>query len=126
MTILMWNKPKKVMSSEEYAESYGADGAPPGCYSGNMGTEDSYRWRAKLIKGKEGTRVEIRKTVTGDDPLPGRRYGCHAQLLIVVTPEVVRISQNGPAVYNDRVWSQLWMAVQEARTAIYKADNENT
>lgn len=121
MGLLMWNKPKKVMSSEEYAESYGADGAPPGCYSGNMSAEDSYRWRAKLIKGKEGTRVEIRKTVTGDDPLPGRLYGCHAQLLIVVTSKVVRISQNGPAVYEGNVWYELAAAVAEARVAILEA-----
>jgi|SRR5579885_1980260 len=63
--VLCWDKPKKVMSKEEWAESYGADGAPPGCYQPNMSQADRKKWKAKLVGQKAGfPQVEIRKDST--------------------------------------------------------------
>lgn len=64
MGILMWDRPKPVMSREE-REGYQADGAPPGTYMPNMSAEDVARWKAKLVGQKTGfPQVEIRKDST--------------------------------------------------------------
>jgi hypothetical protein len=63
--VLSWEKPKQVMSKEEWAESYGADGAPPGCFQPNMSPADIGKWKAKLVGQKTGfPQVEIRKDST--------------------------------------------------------------
>jgi hypothetical protein len=121
-SVLSWDKPKKAMSREEW-EAISADSAPPGVYTPNMSKEDARRWRAKKIGGAN-PRVEIRKTVSGDDPLdvrenPRWRHGCHAQLLIVVMADGrVRMSQNGPAIYSAQDWADLELAIAEARKAM--------
>lgn len=62
MSVLMWDKPKRVMSSEEREDRYSADGAPPGTYVPNMSTADKARWKAKLVGKKVGfPQVELRK-----------------------------------------------------------------
>jgi hypothetical protein len=63
MSILFWGKPKKVMTKEQYAESYGFEDGPPGGYSSNMSEKDKDRWKAKLTGTKLGyPQVEIRKS----------------------------------------------------------------
>lgn len=121
MGILTWEKPKRVMTTEEY-NAISADSAPPGVYSGNMSQEDSYKWRAKLAGQRSGNlRVEIRKTVSGDDPLESsvHRHGIFAQLLIHVFADGrVRTTQNGAAVFTDKDWDFYQLAVCEARQAL--------
>ena len=61
MSVLMWEKPKQVMSKEERA-SYQADGAPPGTWMSNMSHEDSMRWKAKIVGKTTGCpQVELRR-----------------------------------------------------------------
>lgn len=63
MTVLMWDKPKKKLSKEEWAESYGFEDGPTGGYLPNMSKEDKLRWKAKITGKKLGfPQVEIRKT----------------------------------------------------------------
>lgn len=61
MSILCWDKPEKIMTKEQYKNSYIADGAPPGVYASNMSDENKLKWKAKYISGAN-ERVEIRKT----------------------------------------------------------------
>ena len=62
--VLCWEKPKKVMSKEEWAGNQ-ADSAPPGTYMPNMSDEDRAKWKAKLVGQKVGfPQVEIRKDST--------------------------------------------------------------
>lgn len=60
----MWDKPKRVMSKEDWAENQ-ADGAPPGTFMPNMSAEDVAKWKAKLVGHKTSyPQVEIRKDST--------------------------------------------------------------
>lgn len=119
MTILNFDKPPKVRSTEEHVNRYVSDGGVPGTYVPNMSKADQERWKAKHIKGAD-ERIEIRKTFNG------------VQLLIVVYKEIrdtpsrdwrerskdhnqVRISMNGKldlTLYN---YDQMNAAIMEAR-----------
>lgn len=77
MSILMWEKPEKILSTDEW-KAISADGAPPGVYTSNMSKEDRERFKAKLVRPKAGPpRVEIRVTVEG------------VQVVVVVAEETV-------------------------------------
>ncbi len=63
MSILRWDKPKKVMTTQQWAEHYGFDGGPIGGYAPNMSEADQLSWKAKITGKKLGfPQVEIRKT----------------------------------------------------------------
>ena len=129
MSILMWEKPKKAMSTEEWANSGGFDGGPPGGYIPNMSKADRLRWKAKYIGGKY-PRVEIRKTTTNG-----------SQLLVIVTKggfppkggretieynsdgKHVRFSLNGPAFFSVDEFFELENAVKEAYSELEKKGN---
>lgn len=104
MKVLYWDEVKKARQTEEHNE-YQADGAPPGTYRNNMSEEDEMRWRAKKIGGKD-PRVEVRTS------LPG------ANLVIVVRPDEMKISANGPMYFNHVKWEQFIKAIQEAKVAL--------
>lgn len=128
MSILVWDKPAQVMTPEEYA-AISADGAPPGVYVPNMSKEDTYKWRARKIGGKD-PRVEIRKTVSGR----ARKAAdgswitsvTYAQVVLIVRPlgsaegetGSVRMSMNGTAEFDSGEWAELAAAVAEAREAL--------
>ncbi len=62
MPVLMWDKPKKKMATEQWRESAGFDGGPSGGYQPNMDVADELRWKAKITGTKLGfPQVEIRK-----------------------------------------------------------------
>ena len=64
MTVLMWEKPKQVLSKADWAANQ-ADSAPPGTFVPNMSEEDRMRWKAKLVGIKTGfPQVEIRRDST--------------------------------------------------------------
>ena len=61
--ILRWDKPKKVMTSQQWGEHYGFDGGPIGGYAPNMSEADQLSWKAKITGKRIGfPQVEIRKT----------------------------------------------------------------
>lgn len=63
-SVLSWEKPKQLVSKEEWAENQ-ADGAPPGTFAPNMSPADIGKWKAKLVGQKTGfPQVEIRKDST--------------------------------------------------------------
>lgn len=101
--ILRWDKPKKKLTDEAW-RSISADGAPPGVYTPNMSDEDARTWRAKKIGGKD-PRVEIRV-------LKG------SQMLVIVRPDCVRISMNGPTLLEGVDWDDFQSAIAEAREAL--------
>lgn len=106
MTILSWDKPKQVLTKEEW-QDISADSAPPGVYTPNMSEDDRLKWRAKLIKGHD-PRVEIRK---------GYGFGASQKI-------VVRFHQGIEMTANNAIW-MTWKdyadfcdAVTEARLAL--------
>jgi hypothetical protein len=66
MGILMWDKPQKVQSTQEWKDAHGFDGGPVGGFVPNMSKNDEERWKAKLTGVKLGfPQVEIRKSTAG-------------------------------------------------------------
>lgn len=60
--ILKWDRPKKVMTVEEWANNYGFEDGPTGGYAPNMSVADQLSWKAKITGTKLGfPQVEIRK-----------------------------------------------------------------
>lgn len=105
MGVLVWGRPAKVMTDEEW-RSISADSAPPGVYVPNMSDADRAAWKAKAIKGRD-PRVEIRKTAGG------------TQVLIIVRPGPrVRMSMNGPAEFTVQEWYGLGQVVAEAASVL--------
>jgi hypothetical protein len=119
MPILVWNKPKQVMTAEERERNYAFDGGPPGGYVLNMSNEDAAQWRAKLVGHKAGhPQAEIRKTAG-------------SQILIIVnlgdgykykgyTPERtkginIHLSLNGPVQMSFEEMAEMNQAIAEAR-----------
>jgi hypothetical protein len=106
--ILRWDKPPKIMTTEQW-RAISADSAPPGVYVPNMSAADAGSWKAKLFRGADPPRVEIRKTA------------CGTQVLIAVNRGGMRVSMNGPAVFTMAEWGQLSAAVAEAVTVLEEA-----
>lgn len=128
MGILDWDKPRKVMSTEEW-RTISADSAPPGVYVPNMSDDDMRKWKAKLIGGKN-PRVEIRKTIVGKPrPAPKRMHSWSptitnsAQLLIIVDQDSVRMSANGTIDMPMTEFTELDIAVKEARMVLLEKGN---
>lgn len=130
--ILSFAKPKKVMSSEDYA-SISADSAPPGVYSGNMSQADLLRWKAKLVGSRSGNhQIEIRTTepaanlvviVNGAMPNVEKRK---TWLQRETEPFSIKLSANGPTFYDPNLWGRLMEAVREARQVLDLLDTEDT
>lgn len=121
-SLLSWEQPKRLKSTEEWQER-SADGAPPGVYVPNMSKDDQLKWKAKLIgKNSETPRIEIRKT--------GRLT--FTQMLVIVSlgngyrykhykPENtlgtnVHISLNGPMRLTFEEMNEFSQAINEAKT----------
>jgi len=124
--ILSWEKPPRQMSTEDW-KTISADSAPPGVYSPNMNEPDRLKWKAKLLGKRSGVKqVEIRKSTTNG-----------TQILMIVSLDGfrskkrvdgkefpgknVRISQNGPSVFNWLEWAEMNQAIEEA-IAVLKAE----
>jgi len=106
MSILMWDKPKQVLTKEEWSNIV-ADSAPPGVYQPNMSADDRLKWRAKLIKGNP-PRVEIRK---------GYKCGVN-QLVIVTLARGLSIGANGTIILGWEDYQELQQAIAEARQVL--------
>ena len=117
MTILKWDTPEKIMTTEQWQHTYVADGAPPGVYVPNMSSANIDSWKATLVGTKSGyPRVEIRK-------------GFGSLMLIIVSlgqgfkqkyksmPEGtnIQISMNGGCALTWQEWAEFNQAVQEAK-----------
>lgn len=87
--IVMWDKPKKVMSKEEW-KNISADSAPPGVYTSNMSDEDRGRWKGKIAGATLGKpQIELRKVFSGSyknvTKDPWNNKGFCANVLVIVT-----------------------------------------
>lgn len=111
MSVLSFEKPAKLRSSSEHADKYQSDSGVPGTYVPNMSDEDKRRWKGKVCGGSD-PRVEIRKTFEGP--------GTYAQCLVVVRKGGVVMSLNGKATMSDKDFSDLSIAVKEAKAALPK------
>jgi hypothetical protein len=122
MSLLDWTKPKKVRSTEKHNAIYSSDSGVEGTYVPNMSDEDMHTWKAKKIGG-EDPRVEIRKTISFNEPSKTHAAGVghSTQILIVVRADPnrrARISMNGPALFGAWDWASMSTAIEEAVGAL--------
>ncbi len=116
-TILSFDKPKKLRSTEDHNASCTSDSGVDGTYVPNMSREDMERWKGKKIGGAD-PRVEIRKTVRGREP--GAEWPSYAQMLAIIRPNgLVVLSANGRMVFEGDVFQEFHQAVREARAALH-------
>lgn len=125
MSVLSWDKPKQIMSTEQW-KGISADGAPPGVYQPNMSYEDQQKWKAKLIRGQL-TRVEIRKTASSQVKivvsLDGHPWSTFKDFRTkkkypVGHKDNVVISMNGPAHFSFKQLEELREAILEAKAVL--------
>lgn len=129
--VLFFGEIAKIMTSKEYANSYSADGAPPGVYAGNMSQQDKERWKGKIVGTKdcEDLRVEIRTTCLGANlvaivtskgakpPMTDSQY-IKPNRYIDRVPGTTKISTNGPLVLDKEGLRDLNRAIQEAQDVL--------
>lgn len=126
-SILSFEKPEKILSTEKWKESHGFDGGPVGGYVPNMSRADREKWKAKWVYVKTNPEIEIRKTIRG------------VQILIIVgtkgikdrkasMPRIkktnVQMSQNGTSDFTFEEFAELNQAVQEAKALLEAKTNE--
>ena len=142
MGVLMWDKPEKIMSTEEWM-AISADCAPPGVYVPNMSKGDAERWKAKLVGTRSGhPRVEIRKTAHGVqvllivaavlDPRPGPNprtgrvdWTAMSEWERNQRPANIKVSMNGTAFLSFEDLADMNAAIEEARQVLLALDNKD-
>lgn len=120
MSLIDFNKPKKVRSTEEHNQMYSSDSGVAGTYVPNMSDEDRKKWKGIHIKGTD-ERIEIRRTIGG------------VQLLIVVYKKIsftdwrvnrdawktnhnnVRMSMNGKLDMTFDDYNEITQVIEEAK-----------
>lgn len=128
MPVLCWDKPKKILSNEDWQATSFEDG-PKGGYVPNMSADDARLWRACLKGTRTGyPQVEIRVTLNGHQMViivslgagysykgwkPQAKYECMATQGINV-----HMSLNGPARMTFEQMTAMHEAVAEARAAL--------
>lgn len=124
MTVLSWDKPEKVVSTEEWA-SWQADSAPPGTYVPNMSKEDMRKWKAKRVGFKSGhPQIEIRKdsTVIIVSLYGGYKYKHYGKYSPSTEGINLHIATAGPIQWTWQEWAECQEAIQEARAILEEND----
>lgn len=138
MSVLNWDKPKKVRTPEQNAENYGFEDGPTGGYQPNMSDADAASWKAKETGMKTGfPQVEIRRTIRGTmcliivnlgkgykykhyEPVPTKSWGSSSTKGLNV-----HMSLNGPLQMTFKDVEDMQTAIQEAKdylASLYPAD----
>lgn len=120
MSLIDFNKPKKIRSTEEHNQMYMSDSGVAGTYVPNMSVNDMKKWKGIHVKGADEN-IQLRKTFHG------------VQLLIIVYKNVrftdwsvnrdewcnrhnnVRISMNGKLDMTFEEYDELTKVIAEAK-----------
>jgi hypothetical protein len=119
MTILMWDKPARKVSVQEWKDDYGFEDGPAGGYIPNMSKADEKRWKAKLTGTKLGfPQVEIRKTAGASQMtiIVNLGQGYNYKQYKVRDGINVHVALNGPAQMTFEETNEMHQAIQEAKT----------
>jgi len=104
MGVIIWDKPERAMTTEEWS-SLSADGAPPGVFVRNETKDASQKWWGKVL----GTRNPPLRAVL--------RYTTSNYVylkVVVYTNGLVRISANGTAELTRDQAGEMGQAIAEA------------
>jgi hypothetical protein len=117
--ILQFDKPKKLRATTAHNAMHSSDTGIPGTYVPNMSKKNREAWKAKIIGGAD-PRVEIRKTVTGNDPTLKRPSTSAQMLLIVRLDGSVIMSANSRLAFDAKTLQALADAVDEAKNELWR------
>lgn len=122
MSVLMWEKPKQIMSKEE-RDSYQADGAPPGTWMPNMSREDSMRWKAKIVGKTLGfPQVELRRNgmviILSKKGYKYNGYDTRQSKGKEHKTKVVHIASSGSQAMNMQEYEEFMQALKEGWEAL--------
>jgi hypothetical protein len=121
--ILVWDKPKQVMSEEQRRREFSSDAEVHGTYQPNMSAEDQARWKAKLVGTRSNNpQVEIRKdtTVIVVSLLGGYNYKGYRPDApgSDSSKDNLHIASAGPIRWTWEEYEQFQAAIAEAKTKL--------
>lgn len=132
MTLLCWDKPEKILSTEEWKET-SFDGGPPGGFVPNMSEQDNMKWKAKLTGQKLGfPQVEIRRGGMVCIVNLGKGYNYKFYRATkdpsrysnqLTTGVNIHIATNGPIQWTFDELSQFNQAIEEAKEVLLEVEN---
>lgn len=130
MSIICWDKPKKIRSTEKHCSEYSSDCGVPGTYVPNMSEDDRKKWKGKITQTTSSPQVELRKdsfvvivgldgyTYKGYHRVPEKTYERSTKGLNV------HIASAGPIQLSFKGWEEFKAAVEEARTFLLDKQTE--
>lgn len=125
MSILQWDKPPKVRSTEEHNKMYSSSADAPGTYVPNMTASDQNSWKAKHVGGDD-PRVEIRKSVDYVNVVLHVRLNRRKSTMKYHEHQLnghVSMSLNGTGQFSSIEWDEMVEAVQEAKEFLKSKEN---
>ena len=123
--IVMWNKPKRIMSEESRRKNFSSDSEVPGTYVPNMSAADVASWKGKLVRHTtDNPQVELRKDtmVIVVSLRGGYKYKYY-------TPEKtsefnIHIAIAGPAQFSWKDWADMRKAISESAERLALLNND--
>ena len=119
----MWDKPKKIRSTEAHNAAASSDCGVPGTYVPNMSWEDRGKWKGKVCHTTTSPQVEIRKDsfviVVGLDGYNYKSYRrIPAQFQASTKGLNMHIASAGPIRLTFKQWDEFKAVVDEAREVL--------
>jgi len=115
MGIIMWDKPKKMMTEKTRQKRFQSDCDIPGTYFPNMSLEDRKRWKGKVVGKTTGSpQVEIRKNTFVIIVSLGGGYKYKYYSRDKTKRTNIHIGASGPIQLTFKEWEEMKYVVDEA------------
>ena len=118
MSLINWDKPKKIRPTKEHNKMYSSDCDVDGTYVPNMSRGDEKKWKGILKTHKDKTRqVELRKTFESAQLLiiVGDGYGYDYKYYKRDPKFDMHVSMNGPLQLTFDQFNEIYQVVREAQ-----------
>jgi len=121
MSLISWDKPKKIRSTATHNRGHMSDSDIAGTYVPNMSKKDRAKWKGKMTCVTTSPCVEIRKNsfvivigLDGYDYKSYRRIPARWAFLSTIGKNV-HIASAGPIQLSFKEWEEFKAVVEEAR-----------
>jgi len=118
MGLINWDKPKKVLSTEEHNNHYSSDSGIAGTYVSNMSKEDMVKWKGKKFIKTPNPRIELRKTFL-------HTTGANVLIIVSKSNPNYTISTNGKIMMSLKEMDEFYDVINEAYELLIKETNGN-
>jgi len=124
MGLIMWNKPKKIMTKETRRNRFQSDCGVPGTYVPNISGEDRKRWKGKIVgKTTDSPQVEIRKNEFVIVVSLGEGYKYKYYNRDETKGINLHIGASGPIQLTFEEWNEMKKVVEEALQVLRELSN---